>query len=399
LVRTRVLVVGLISLAFASVPAHAQDDPSPWMLMSDGVLFATYNHQGSPRGGDEFKSTNWWMGMASRTAGAGKLTLTGMLSLDALTATPHGYREIFQVGEVYRGVTLVDWQHPHDFLMQASVTWRVPIDYRSGFTIAGAPVGEAALGPVAYMHRASAADNPTAPLAHHTLDSTHISMGVITAGLDHGPWTIEGSLFNGTEPDENRWDLMDPGPLDSWSARLWYEPSPEWQFQVSHGFLKHPEPLEPGAIRRTTGSGSWFKRRPTGFTAVTLAFGLNQKEIGTYAAYLAEAEDRRGRTSIYGRFESVDTETALLTNDVALELGPNLPPSRVNALTLGAVRDFAVVRGFEFGIGADLQLYGVPDALRPEYGDHPVSAHVFIRIRPPVGHMGRMWNMRMAGPM
>ncbi len=397
--RTRVLVPWLIFLAFAPITARAQDDPSPWMLMSDGVLFATYNHQGSPQGGDEFKSTNWWMGMASRPAGPGKLTLTGMLSLDALTATAHGYREIFQVGEVYQGAPLVDWQHPHDFLMQASVAWRVPIDYRSGFTIAGAPVGEAALGPVAYMHRASAADNPTAPLAHHTLDSTHISMGVITAGLDHGPWTIEGSLFNGTEPDENRWDLMDPGPLDSWSARLWYEPSPEWQFQVSHGFLKHPEPLEPGSIRRTTASGSWFKRRPAGFTAATFAFGVNEKEHGAYTAYLAEAEDRRGRTSIYGRFESVDTETGLLLNDVALELGPNLPPSRVNALTFGAVRDFAVVRGFEFGIGADVLLYSVPDALRPEYGDHPVSAHVFIRVRPPVGHMGRMWNMRMAGPM
>ncbi len=225
--RSRVVIFWLIGLTVAPVTARAQDDPSPWMLMSDGVLFATYNRQGSERGGDEFKSTNWWMGMASRTAGPGKLTLTGMLSLDALTATSHGYREIFQVGEVYQGAPLVDWQHPHDFLMQASIAWRVPIDYRSGFTIAGAPVGEAALGPVAYMHRASAADNPTAPLAHHTLDSTHISMGVVTAGLDHGPWTIEGSLFNGTEPDENRWDLMDPGPLDSWSARLWYEPSPE----------------------------------------------------------------------------------------------------------------------------------------------------------------------------
>ncbi len=95
----------------------------------------------------------------------------------------------------------------------------------------------------------------------------------------------------------------------------------------------------------------------------------------------------------------MDTETALLTNDVALEVGPGLPPSRVNALTLGAVRDLAVVRGFEFGVGADVLFYGVPDGLRPEYGDHPVSAHLFIRVRPPAGHMGRMWNMRMAGPM
>ena len=74
--------------------------------------------------------------------------------------------------------------------------WRMPIDYRTGFTIAGGPVGEPALGPIAFMHRPSAAENPAAPLGHHTLDSTHIAMGVVTAALDHGPFTIETSLFN-----------------------------------------------------------------------------------------------------------------------------------------------------------------------------------------------------------
>jgi hypothetical protein len=163
--------------------------------------------------------------------------------------------------------------------------------------------------------------------------------------------------------------------------------------------LKHPEPLEPGSIRRTTASASWTAQRPTGFTAATFAFGLNQKDQGAYTAYLVEAEDRRGRTSIYGRFESVDTETALLQNADVFEAGSGLPPSRVNALTLGVVRDLTVIRGFEFGIGGDVLLYGVPDTLRPEYGEHPVSAHVFIRVRLPAGHMGRMWNMRMAAPM
>ena len=315
------VVLFALCVTLAPTRASAQDDQSPWMFMSDGVLFANYNNQGGPRGGDEFKSVNWWMAMGSRPLGRGKLTLTGMLSLDPLTATSHGYREIFQVGEQYHGAPLVDWQHPHDFLMQASITYRWTIDYRSGFTIAGAPVGEAALGPVAYMHRASAAENPTAPLAHHTLDSTHISMGVITAGLDHGPWTVEASVFNGTEPDENRWDLMDPGPLDSWSARLWFEPSPSWQFQVSHGLLRHPEALEPGNIRRTTASGSWLKQRANGFSAATFAFGLNQKDQGPYSAYLAEATDRRGRNSIYGRFESVDTETALLQGGLSIDQG------------------------------------------------------------------------------
>ena len=396
--RARVVVCLSICLLLAPRVSRAQD-ASPWMLMSDGLLFATVNHQGGPRGGDEFVSTNWWMGMARRPAGKGQLTLTGMLSLDPATASARGYREIFQAGEVYNGQPIVDRQHPHDFVMQAAVVWRVPIDYRTGFTIAGGPVGEPALGPVAFMHRPSAAENPTAPLGHHTLDSTHIAMGVITAALDHGPFTIETSLFNGREPDDNRWDVMDPGPLDSWSARAWYEPSAEWQFQISHGFLKQPEAAEPGDVRRTTGSASWFKRRPDGFTAATVAVGRNDKEHGTFHALLAEATERRGLTSFYGRLEAVQTETALLQYGTAIDAGRDEAPSRVTALTLGAVRDVTRWRGFEIGVGGDVTGYVVPDALRPSYGSHPTSFHLFLRVRPPAGHMGRMWNMRMTKPM
>jgi hypothetical protein len=406
--RARVVVCFSIGLLLAPRVSRAQD-PSPWMLMSDGLLFATANHQGGPRGGDEVRSTNWWMGMATRKAGTGQLTLTGMLSLDPATATKRGYGEIFQSGEVYQGQPIVDRQHPHDFVMQAAVVWRVPIDYRTGFTIAGAPIGEPALGPVAFMHRPSASENPTAPLGHHTLDSTHIAMGVITAALDRGPFTIETSVFHGGEPDDNRWDVMDPGALDSWSARAWYEPSAEWQFQVSHGFLTQPEASEPGDVRRTTGSASWLKRRPDGFTAATVAVGRNDKEHGAYHALLAEATERRGRTSLYGRLEAVQTETALLAGRVILgqemQSGVPLPedvdeaPSRVTALTLGAVRDVARWRGFEIGVGGDVTGYVVPDALVPSHGSHPTSFHLFLRVRPPAGHMGRMWNMRMTKPM
>jgi hypothetical protein len=249
------------------------------------------------------------------------------------------------------------------------------------------------------MHRPSAAENPAAPLGHHTLDSTHIAMGVITAALDHGPFTIETSLFHGGEPDDNRWDVMDPGALDSWSVRAWYEPSAEWQFQISHGFLEQPEAAEPGDVRRTTASASWFKRRPDGFTAATVAIGRNDKENGAFHALLAEATDRHGQTTLYGRLESVQTETALLQFGTAIDAGHDEAPSGVTALTLGAVREVSRWRGFEIGVGGDVTGYVVPDALRPTYSSHPTSFHLFLRVRPPAGHMGRMWNMRMAKPL
>jgi hypothetical protein len=400
----RLFVCGSI-VFLAAVCAHAQDTQphaahaaspsSPWMVMTDGVLFGTFNHQGTERGGTEFKATNWWMAMATRPAGPGQLTLTGMLSLDPLTATPRGYRELFQSGEAYHGQPIVDRQHPHDFLMQAAVVWRIPLAAATAFTIAAAPVGEPALGPVAFMHRASAAENPAAPLAHHTLDSTHIAMGVITAAIDRGPWMIESSLFHGREPDDNRWDLMDPGALDSWSARVWFSPRPEWLFQASHGFLNEPEELEPGDVRRTTASASWLRNRSGGSTAVTVAYGRNDKADGVFNALLAEVTERRGLTSLYGRFEAVDVETELL-----LEGTPGHgESSRVGAFTAGAVRELSRWRRFEIAAGGDVSVYAVPEALRPAYGSSAGSLHLFVRVRPPAGHMGRMVNMVMARPM
>ena len=380
---------------------HMQMNMSPgksWELMQDGVVFAEFNHQGGPRGGDEFVVPNWWMGMASRETSRGRLTFTSMLSLDPATVGKSGYREIFQVGEALNGRPLIDRQHPHDLFMQLAAVWRMPVNESTGFTIAGGPVGEPALGPVAFMHRASAGDNPTAPLGHHTFDSTHIAFGVVTAAIDHGPLVIEGSLFNGREPDENRWDF-DFGRLDSFSGRLWYRPTDEWELQVSSGRLKEPEALEPGNIVRSTASASWTQKHGAAISSVTAAFGRNNTDHGARNAFFIEGSRHADLTTLYGRFEAVQVETALLQTAAVVE-GPAADVRHpVLAFTLGGVRDVWAWRGFEGGIGADLSFYGVPDALQPTYSTHPVSFHVFFRLRPPAGAMGRMSNMRMTQPM
>ncbi|HEX6463927.1 MAG TPA: hypothetical protein VFZ98_05725 [Vicinamibacterales bacterium] len=370
-----------------------------WTLMQDGIVFANFNHQGGPRGGSEFIAQNWWMGMASREASVGQLTFNGMFSLDPATVGVSGYRQLFQVGEAVDGRPLIDRQHPHDLFMQLAAVWRIPVTHTTGFTVAGGPVGEPALGPVAYMHRASAADNPTAPLSHHTLDSTHIAFGVVTAAVDHGPWLVEGSVFNGREPDQNRWDF-DFGRLDSVSVRVWYRPTPDWEFQVSSGHLVSPEELEPGHnVVRTTASGSWTRKNGDAIASVTVAFGINDTQRGTWGAFLAEGARHAGRNTVYGRFEAVQSETALLQTGLVVDSPEADVKDTVLAFTLGAVRDVWSWRGFEGGVGGDITVYGVPAALQPAYSAHPVSFHVFFRLRPPAGAMGRMWNMRMSQPM
>lgn len=416
-----VFLVLLFASTVAAQPAPAQTPGAPpqhdhaamsaapsWHLMQDGVVFFNFNDQGSPRGGTELAVQNWWMGMAERPAGSGRLRFSLMLSLEPATLGSDGYREIFQVGETLDGRPLIDRQHPHDFLMQGSIAWRTPLGRGYTLTLAGAPVGEPALGPVAFMHRSSAFENPTAPLAHHTFDSTHIAMGVLTAGVEKGKFQAEGSLFHGGEPDEQRWDLMDPGPLDSWSVRGWYRPTGAWTLQASHGFLKTPEAHEPGDVRRTTASASWMRKRASGWTAATVAYGRNNKLGGDFNAFLGEATHVVGANAFYTRVESLQVESDVLrfgehtfvgsSKLVAHQHVPETGEGRdvVSAFTLGGLRTLARPWAWDFGAGADVTFYIVPDTLRPYYGSSPVSFHVFFRVRPPAP-MGRMMDTMMGG--
>jgi len=381
-------------------PAAATPAPvttSRWSFGLDSVIFATFNRQGGLRGGTELVSQNWVMGMATRRVGPGTLSLIGMLSAEPVTASHPGYLEIFQQGEAYRGLQITDHQHPHDLLMQLSAAWRVPLGSRLGFTLAGGPRGEAALGPVAFMHRPSSSENPTAPLSHHVFDSTHISTGVLMVGIDRGPFALEGAWFRGREPDENRYDL-DTGRPDSWSTRLWFRPGPEWTIQGSHGILHEPEQLEPGDQRRTNASVSWFRQGPN-FTAVTAAVGRNVRPFSTVRAVLLELTKQFGQTYVYSRFEDLTVETEiLLFPQIVHRPHPGELVDPIRTLTGGVVRDVANVRGFNIGVGGDVSVYRVPALLQFTHGPHPVSFHLFVRVRPPsVG--GRMWNMTMGQPM
>jgi hypothetical protein len=418
LIGARACVAALALLTITS-PARADQSASDphagmhhdqavhgWQFMQDGALFLMFNAQGGPRGETEIKAPNWWMGMARHSAGRGSLTLNLMLSLDPATVGAQGYSEIFQVGETFNGGPLIDHQHPHDFLMQAAAVYRVPLWAGFAATLAGAPVGEPALGPVAFMHRLSSFENPIAPLSHHTLDSTHVAMGVLTGSIDRGPFQVEASTFHGAEPDEQRWDLMDPGPLDSWSVRGWYRPSPSWSFQVSHGFLKEPEASEEGNVGRTTISGSWTNRRDESWTAVTAAWGRNHKIGGNYNAFLLEASRAfGGAVTVYGRIEHDQVETDVLRFGMHTAQGGRkkahvvLPGTieYVSTLTLGASHTFWKPGSWDFAAGGDITGYAVPLLLEPTHGDHPVSFHVYLRVRPPSGH--RMTDVTMTSPM
>jgi hypothetical protein len=220
-------------------------------------------------------------------------------------------------------------------------------------------------------------------------------MGVITGAIDKGPWQVESSVFHGGEPDEQRWDLMDPGRLDSWSVRGWYRPRPGLQVQVSHGYLTHPEALEEGDIRRTTASIGWTIDRAGGATSLTVAWGRNQKLGGSYDALLAEmTRTFAARGTVFGRVEATQVETDVLRTGVHVFQGGRkqahvIEAGRrdvVGAFSGGATVTLARPRRWDIAAGGMVTGYAVPSALSPFYGSHPWSFQLFVRVRPPAMH-------------
>ena len=132
------------------------------------------------------------------------------------------------------------------------------------------------------------------PLGHHTLDSTHIAFGVVTAAIDHGPGQLEGSVFNGREPDEDRLGFRFR-PARFVRGTHMATPSGGVELQLSSGRLTTPEELGHGDIVRTTASASWLKQNGENFTAATAAYGMNNGDEVNRASFVLEATRRSGR--------------------------------------------------------------------------------------------------------
>ncbi len=131
--------------------------------------------------------------------------------------------------------------------MGLGVRWTRPVASARVFAEV-APVGAPAIGPAVFMHRPSAAENPSAPLGHHQFDATHITHGVVTGGVERFGIMLEGSWFRGAEPDENRKDI-DLGALDSYSGRLsWRRRGWDAQFSGAH-LTRTPEWIQSRAGR------------------------------------------------------------------------------------------------------------------------------------------------------
>ncbi len=354
------------------------------MIMSNGFLVDT--QQSGPRGGDKLYSTNWLMTSAARRAGdKGMFETVLMLSLEPATISGRRYPELFQTGETAYGQPLADGQHPHNFIMGLGFHYAYEIAADTFLDLYAAPVGDPALGPVAYPHRASAMDLPQATLSHHWQDSTHISDDVVTLGVSRGKIRVEASGFHGAEPGENRW-IIQAGPVDSWSARLWYFPAKNWAAQISGGRIAHPEALQPGDQIRLTGSLHYSRPMQDSAWSSSFVWGRNH-DTGTQHnlnSYLVESVVPVGAGNfITGRGELVDKDELFSAQpDIQQQLAESAGSTfRIGSCTIGYTRDIRIFDRLETGIGFNFSTYSLPQAIKPYYGDHPVSGNIFIRFR------------------
>jgi len=361
---------------------HHMEAPSTpgWTWTSDASVIAGYNYQ--HRKFTDFstwESQNWFMLAGQRPLGPGTLSVTGMISLEPFTMKALGSPQVFQTGEAYHGAPLIDYQHPHDLLMDLGATYRVERD-RVAYLFSASIVGSPALGPTPFMHRESGRDNPQAPLIHHDTDSTHITPGVLTAGIEARGVTLEASWFRGEEPNDNRLNIDRPR-LDSWSARASWRRGP-WRAQASGAHLHRPESFELFDMSRLTASIEFDGGVGSHPLAASLIWGENREIHGVLDGYLVEwTLGTTPRGALYGRAETVAKDL--------LDLGGPDPRgfvefhhiSHVAALTLGYLHDVAERPWGRIGVGADATVYHVDPNMLDPYGA-PHSFHLFVRYRP-----------------
>lgn len=356
--------------------------PGDWMLMLHGNAFLQFLNESGPRGSHQTGSINWFMAMAERSVGAGKLSLHGMASLEPWTIGGCGYPDLLATGESCNGNAIHDRQHPHDLFLELSAQYDRPLTQRVRMQIYGGPVGEPALGPVAFMHRTSGAPNALAPITHHWFDSTHITYGVATAGVYGARWKLEGSVFNGREPDDQRTDF-DFAAMDSVSGRFWFLPSSRWAIQLSAGRLVEAEAAhdagDPGIdVGRITASATYHRRSDRAMWANTIGWGRNRENglSGTNALLLESSVLIDERHTWYGRFEWSEKSG----HDLDVDAHGIFDIAKLQA---GYTRDVAKWNQLRAGIGATASIGIVPADLKPSYGRRANPGFgLYLTLRP-----------------
>jgi len=344
-----------------SSPMHALHfRAGRWALMVHGLVAPLYDSQRGPRGDDQFNVINWGMLTATRPFGGGQVALRFMASADPWTVGPRGYPLLLQSGESYKGAPLIDRQHPHDLWIELATLWERPLTGNLNASLYAAAVGEPAVGPPAFQHRPSAQSDPFAPLGHHWQDATHITYGVLTAGLFSHGLKLEASAFNGREPDATRTDF-DFRKIDSYGVRVAANPGGRWSLSAWYAYLDSPEELHPDESIHRYGAAVLTAQRSLN---AALVWGAN----GNSHSVLVEGD----LALLHGHHVFTRVEYVRKTGD---DLGVAPGAYDLGSIVLGYLKDWGA-----FSVGTRGSAGLVPQLLAATYGSRrPLGVAVYGR--------------------
>lgn len=351
-----------------------------WSYYFRGSVFTRYTHQGGKRGDKTWDAPNWFMAQAQTNLGLNsQLSFRGMLSLERITEGGNGYPLLLQTGSAFRNLPSIDRQHPDDFISELSATLSTDIsENTTAYIYLGYP-GEPAVGPPSFYSRQSAKYIPDAPIGLQWQDASRAAFGVATLGLVFNKFKIEGSVFNGTRPDENRYSF-DKLKLNSYGGRISYNPVNNLSFQVSAGEIK--DPYNQGSkLTRTTASVLYdIKLNNGGTWASSFIWGENNIKItGRQESFLSESTLDFSGYAIYARAEYVQKTNA----ELGITKGLNTK-NWLGEFTVRFAKEFPVSNIMNLALGIQGTFYGLPKDMSQYYGNRLISYEFYLSFQPQV---------------
>lgn len=356
-----------------------------WNIMTHGFMSFIYTAQPGPRGESGFAAPSHFMVMGDHEILGGHVRLTLGTSFDALTESAWGKPQLLQTGELYQGRENVDTQHRHPLITNLSAMYTREITDTMDWFCSAALIGDVAGVPMEF-HRPSAKRLVDVSLFHHGTTDKHITSSVFLCGLDIEKFRIAGAIFHGQEPGSNPYALY-LGMPDSFAGTLQYSPTRSWTFSLYYADIHNPERSEPGDVKRVTVSamhvlplsgGDWW--------ATSAIFTHDEKEHGGANMFVLDSTRKRGRDYFYGRIDVGEKESALLETNTFGKKGLEPFPYEdrpdkhflIGAGTIGYAHTFWQSGNAEFGAGADITGYVLPNPVQKVYGSFPVSANVYL---------------------
>jgi hypothetical protein len=334
--------------------------------------FALYSNTSRPRGRSRVAGPGMWMLAYEAELGPkNHLSVDVMGSPEPLTVGDKGTPQLLQTDHI-------DAMHAHDAVMALELRDTVSLGAHGGrrLIVLFAPRGEAAIGPVPFMHRESAEGNPDAPLGHGLQDGFHDASTVMGLAYQAGRTSAEITAFSGQA-------ISRPFPmhrLDSYGLRLIRDIDDHVRVGASYADVLEAD--DAGALEHDRFVAAWLTT-----SGHIHADSLKSSSVWAQGraghgsalnSFLEEALYQRGRNRLYGRAEILQISPGQLD----LSISPASTSARwVEAITLGYERALLETGKVSLFAGGAYTRDFVPADFRPAYGHDPGGVKLYLRVK------------------